>query len=274
MREKSKHFRRSPVEKDSFRCELISFREACRLSRLLAWKIKASGFQPDLIVAIGRGGYVPARMVADYLLFNDLCSMKIEHYTRAADMQEEARIKFPISVDISGKKVLIVDDVTDTGETLCLAVDYVQGLNPAEIRTAVLQHKTCSTFTPNFYAQKIVKWRWIIYPWARYEDLAGFTVKVIGDRILDPAGIVAGFKDRYEIEIGEEELLDILADLVERGELERIEEGEFERIEEGEFEKVERGELEKVEEGEFEKVERGKLEKVEGERPRWRVLAR
>jgi len=250
MREKSKHFRRSPVEQDSFRCELISFREACRLSRLLARKIKDSGFQPDLIVAIGRGGYVPARMVADFLLFNDLCSMKIEHYTRAADMQKEARIKFPISVDISGKKVLIVDDVTDTGETLCLAVDYAESLNPAEVRTAVLQHKTCSAFTPDFYAQKIVKWRWIIYPWARYEDLAGFTVKVIGDRTRDLSRIVAVFKERYEIEIGEEELLDILADLVERGE------------------------LEKVEGGKLEMVDGGKLEKVEGNKLVWRVLAR
>ncbi|AKB12522.1 Xanthine-guanine phosphoribosyltransferase [Methanosarcina thermophila CHTI-55] len=43
--------------------------------------------------------------------------------------------------------------------------------------TAVLQHKTCSAFTPDFYAQKIIKWRWIIYPWARYEDLAGFAEK-------------------------------------------------------------------------------------------------
>ncbi len=224
MQKKSKQFRRAPVEQDSFRCELISFREACRLSRLLARKIKDSGFQPDLIVAIGRGGYVPARMVADFLLFNDLTSMKIEHYTRAADMQEKARIKFPISVDISGKKVLIADDVTDTGETLCLAVDYVQSLNPAEIRTAVLQHKICSAFTPDFYVQKIVKWRWIIYPWARYEDLAGFAEKVIGNRTMGLSGIAAGFKERYEIEIREEELLEILADLVERGELERVEE--------------------------------------------------
>ncbi len=222
MQEKSKHFKRSTVEQDSFRCELISFREAFRLSRLLTRKIKDSGFQPDLIVAIGRGGYVPARMVADFLLFNDLTSMKIEHYTRAADMQEEARIKFPISVNISGKKVLIVDDVTDTGETLCLAVDYVQSLNPSEVRTAVLQHKICSNFNPDFYAQKIVKWRWIIYPWARYEDLAGFAEKVIGDRSLDLAGIIAGFKERYEIKIGEKELLDILTDLTERGELERV----------------------------------------------------
>lgn len=194
-----------------------------RLSRILARKIKASGYTPDLIVAIGRGGYVPGRLVSDFLLFNDLTSMKIEHYTRAADMQEEARIKFPIPVDITGKKVLIVDDVTDTGETLSLAVDYAWSLKPADIRTAVLQHKTCSIFVPDFYAQKVIKWRWIIYPWARYEDLAGFAEKIILDRALDLSQIIAEFKHRYGLDLREPELLEILGDLTERGEIERIE---------------------------------------------------
>ena len=163
---------------------------------------------------------MPGRLVSDFLLFNDLTSMKIEHYTRAADMRAEAKIRFPISVDITGKKVLVVDDLTDTGETLSLAVDYVWSLKPADVRTAVLQHKTCSTFVPDFYAQKIIKWRWIIYPWARYEDLAGFAEKIIGDKALDIFQIISEFKTRYELNIKETELLEILNDLTERGELE------------------------------------------------------
>ena len=166
---------------------------------------------------------MPGRLVCDFLLFNDLTSMKVEHYMRGADMQAEARIKFPIPVDISGKKVLIVDDVTDTGETLNLSVDYVQSLSPAEIRTAVLQHKTCSSFTPDFYGQKVIRWRWIIYPWARYEDLAGFAEKILGDRTLDLSRITAEFKERYDIAIEEKEILEILYDLAERKELERVE---------------------------------------------------
>ncbi len=175
---------------------------------------------PDLIVAIGRGGYVPGRLVSDFLLFNDLTSMKIEHYSRAADMREEARIKFPIPLDITGKKILIIDDVTDTGETLNLAVDYVLSLKSASVRTAVLQHKISSNFTPDFYAQKVLKWRWIIYPWARYEDLAGFAEKIIQGRTLDISQIITEFKDRYELDLKETELLKILNDLTERSELE------------------------------------------------------
>jgi uncharacterized protein len=138
-------------------------------------------------------------------------------------MMPEARIKFPVSTDISGKKVLIVDDITDTGDTLQLSVGYVQSLRSAEVKTAVLQHKTCSSFTPDFYGQKIIRWRWIIYPWARYEDLAGFTEKILKDRTLDVSMIRSEFKDRYDLEIGEKEILEILQDLAERKEIERIE---------------------------------------------------
>ncbi len=211
------------AKKDSFRCELISFNEVLQLSKTLARKIKASGYMPDLIVAIGRGGYVPGRLVSDFLLFSDLTSMKIEHYTRAADMLEETRIKFPIPDNIVGKKVLIVDDVTDTGDTLKLAVDYILSLNTTNVRTAVLQHKICSDFTPDFYAQKILKWRWIIYPWARYEDLAGFAEKILQNKPLDLLQIIAEFKHRYELDLKESELLEILEDLTERGELESTE---------------------------------------------------
>lgn len=217
---------RCQSETNSFRCELISFNEVLQLSKVLARKIKASGYMPDLIVAIGRGGYVPGRLVSDFLLFSDLTSMKIEHYTRAADMREEARIKFPVSENIAGKKILIIDDVTDTGETLKLAVDYVLSLNTTDVRTAVLQHKTCSAFTPDFYAQKILKWRWIIYPWARYEDLAGFAEKILQNRPLDLPQIIAEFKHRYELDLKESELLEILGDLTERGELESIEQNQ------------------------------------------------
>lgn len=218
----SQQFSCSPAGKDSFKCELASFDYVVRLSRILSRKIKASGYTPDLIVAIGRGGFVPGRLICDFLLFNDLTSMKIEHYTRAADVQPKATIRYPIPVDISGKKVLIVDDVTDTGDTLNLAVAYVWNLKPADVRTAVLQHKTCSPFVPDYYAQKIIKWRWIIYPWARYEDLTGFTEKIIRNRTLEISQIISEFKSRYELDIKEAELQEILNDLTERGELKLI----------------------------------------------------
>lgn len=117
---------------------------------------------------------------------------------------------------------MIVDDVTDTGETLNLAVSYALSLKPTNVMTAVLQHKTCSAFTPDFYAQKIIKWRWIIYPWARYEDFAGFAEKIIQDRALDLSQIINEFRRRYSLEIKKTELIEILDDLTERREIKKI----------------------------------------------------
>ncbi|MDD3041543.1 MAG: phosphoribosyltransferase [Methanosarcinaceae archaeon] len=224
-----KKFCSSPGEKNSFRCELLSFGEVYRLSKLLADKIKVSGYKPDLLIAIGRGGYVPARLVSDFLIFKDLTSMKIEHYGMGADIEEKAIIRFPLPVDIRGKKVLIVDDVTDTGQTLELAVGYIRSLGPSEIRTAVMQHKRGSAFVPDYHAQKIIKWRWIVYPWAVYEDLMGFTLRVLEagaagkGKGLDLSGILAGFRDRHGVEVKEKQILEILEELSERGKIERLE---------------------------------------------------
>ena len=209
-------------DRNSLRCETISFNYVLRLSKILSRKIRGSGYVPDIIVAIGRGGYVPGRLISDLLLFNNLISMRIEHYARASEMRQESNIRFPISVDITGKKVLIVDDLTDTGDTLNLAVNYIWSLKPAEVRTAVLQHKNCSTYVPDFYAQKIIKWRWIIYPWARYEDIAGFIEKIILNRTLDILHIISEFKTRYYLDIKKKELLEILDYLTEKGEIECI----------------------------------------------------
>ncbi|WP_250868805.1 phosphoribosyltransferase [Methanococcoides seepicolus] len=215
-----------PADRTSFKCDLMGFREAHSLAKILVKKIKDSGYLPDIIIAIGRGGYVPARVVCDFLLFDDLTTIKIEHYKGAADIQETAKLKFPLSVDIHGKKILVVDDVTDTGKTLSLAVEYLKSLKPAEIKTAVLQHKICSDFVPDYYAKKIVKWRWIIYPWAAYEDLAGFTEKIIGERTLTPQLICNEFDACYSITIKQSDLIEILEDLNERGSIECIDDKE------------------------------------------------
>ncbi|SES84151.1 hypothetical protein SAMN04488587_1205 [Methanococcoides vulcani] len=211
-----------PADHTSFKCDLMGFREAHSLAKILVKKIKDSGYLPDIIIAIGRGGYVPARLVCDFLLFDDLTTIKIEHYKRAADIQETAKLKFPLSVDIHGKNILVVDDVTDTGKTLSLAVEYLKCLKPAEIKTAVLQHKICSDFVPDYYAKKIVKWRWIVYPWAAYEDLVGFTEKIIADRSLTPKQICNEFDACYSITIKQSDLIEILEDLNERGGIECI----------------------------------------------------
>ena len=82
---------------------------------------------------IARGGLVPSRMVADYLFKKDLLSIKTEHWGLTATMDGKAVLKEKLNYDITGKKVLIVDDITDTGESMKLSYNYIKSLNPAPV---------------------------------------------------------------------------------------------------------------------------------------------
>lgn len=193
-----------------FRCELVSWGQIYRLARRLALEIRDGVFKPDVIVAIGRGGYVPARILADYLDLMDLTSFKIEHYT-GARKQPVAQVKYPLCADLTGSRVLVVDDVSDTGDTFRVALEHIfERSGPVEMKTAVLHHKTVSTFKPDFYAKKVVKWRWIIYPWALMEDITGF-VRQIEGRPATPEGIAEQLELDYGIRVPRQTLEDALA---------------------------------------------------------------
>ena len=159
---------------EELRCELISWSEVQRQCQRLAVLVRESGYLPDLIVAIGRGGYVPARLLCDYLDIMDLTSIKLEHYLPGAEKQEQTIIRYPLKADIRGLRVLLVDDVNDTGDTLVAATRHLQTFQPAGVRTAVIHEKDVSRTSADYYARRIVKWRWLIYPWAVSEDVKGF----------------------------------------------------------------------------------------------------
>lgn len=212
---------------ESFTCELVAWEHAVRLSRILAAKVKASGYHPDLVIAIGRGGYVPARIVCDRLLLTTLTSIKIEHWGTAARKKREAVIRYPLATDIRDLSVLIVDDITDTGETLQRAVWYVEEFGPREVKTGVLQHKHTSSFDPDYYAEYLAGWRWVVYPWALHEDLTGFTEKVLLEEPLTTAEIRAELTRRYEIQADEDEVEEALADLLALGKAVKVEESRY-----------------------------------------------
>ena len=155
-------------------CELIDWPRFTGLSRQLAQHIRTARVNVDMIVAIGRGGYMPARLLSDLLGIFNLASFKIEHY-RGAHKGSTALVKHGLNAPVDGQHILLVDDVSDSGDTFNVALEHIQSLgNPGQILTAVLHHKVVSSFVPDFFAEKVKQWHWIIYPWAITEDLASF----------------------------------------------------------------------------------------------------
>jgi hypoxanthine phosphoribosyltransferase len=159
---------------ETLRCELISWHHVYRLASRLAFAILESGFQPEVIIGIARGGYVPARLLCDFLDVSALTSLRVVHYASGARKQPLAEVTDSLCTDITGKQVLIVDDVSDTGDTYEVAIRHLAGFDPLEIRTAVLLHKTSARYQPDYIGRKVIKWRWMIYPWAVIEDITGF----------------------------------------------------------------------------------------------------
>jgi hypoxanthine phosphoribosyltransferase len=163
--------------------KVVTWADIVRLSDELAEKIKVS-YSPDVIIAVARGGLVPARLLADALGVVDVLSLKVEHWVVTASHTPEARIKYPYKVDLSDKKVLIVDDITDTGDSLILTSKFVtENFSPKVLRTATLQHiASSSKYQPDFFAQIITEWAWFMYPWNYWEDEINLVRKLLEER--------------------------------------------------------------------------------------------
>ncbi len=197
---------------DKPRCELISWARFQSLCRQLVLRIDGAGFRPDLIVAIARGGYMPARVLSDFFGIMDLACFRIEHY-RGARKQAVTRIKYPLAADVSGRRVLLVDDVSDTGDTFDVATAHVRERGePAELRTAVMHHKVVSRFVPDFYAAKVTKWRWLVYPWAVMEDLGAF-IEGMDPPPSEPSAIAERLQRDHGVCVSTRVILDVLASL-------------------------------------------------------------
>jgi len=200
---------RQPAGAVAPNCEIISWNAVHVLGRRLARKIIASGYRPDLIVAIGRGGWVPGRILSDFLGQMDLTSFKIEHY-RGTRKAKAAQVRYPLAAEVAGRRVLLVDDVADSGETFAVALEHLNSRGaPAELRTAVLHYKTVSSFVPDYYGQKVVKWRWIIYPWAVAEDVGSF-IRAMAPRPASPDEAARRLAAEHGIRLPRKLLLDLL----------------------------------------------------------------
>jgi hypoxanthine phosphoribosyltransferase len=145
--------------------EVLTWERFGEATRELAATIHADGFEPDVVVAIALGGLTVGGALAYALDVKNCGAMNVEFYT-GVDERLDVPVVIPPAldlVDVAGLKVLVADDVADTGHTLKL-VREVLAQHVAEARTAVLYCKPHSVVTPHYL------WRetdlWIDFPWS------------------------------------------------------------------------------------------------------------
>jgi hypoxanthine phosphoribosyltransferase len=151
----------------------ISYEQIHKLVKKLALDIKESGWEPDLIVAIASGGFIPARILKTFLS-KDIYVVGLKRYTDDKEIYDTpVKIQWIDEVEkkITGKKVLLVDEVDDTRVTLSYCLYELLRHAPEEIRVAVLHQKMKQKkgiFPPEikhiYEAEKIFD-TWIKYPW-------------------------------------------------------------------------------------------------------------
>jgi hypoxanthine phosphoribosyltransferase len=145
--------------------EMLSWESFGSASRELAEQVAASGFVPDVIMAIARGGLFIAGALGYDLDVKNLHVVNVEFYTGVDERLDMPVMLPPVpaAVDLAGARVLIADDVADTGETLKLVHDFCRD-HVAEARIAVIYEKPRSLVKCDYV------WRrtdlWIEFPWS------------------------------------------------------------------------------------------------------------
>jgi hypoxanthine phosphoribosyltransferase len=135
----------------------------------LAEKIRKNGFKPEIIVGVSRGGWPPARVLSDLLDNPNLANVKAEFYLGVAETKGEPTLTQPVSMAVAGKKVLIVDEVADTGKSLKLVKEHIIKEGATEVKIVTVYHKPWSVIVPDYYGKETS--RWIVFPWEIKETI-------------------------------------------------------------------------------------------------------
>ena len=132
-------------------------------------------YQPDVIIGVARGGLVPARILTDLLEAPQVATIRIEFYTDIAQPSIQPILKQSLTIPVNGKKCLIVDDISDSGQSLKLAKQHLTEKGALEVKIATLYAKPTTQTVPDF-VEKTTE-RWVVFPWEIKETLRAVTQK-------------------------------------------------------------------------------------------------
>ncbi|WP_080794972.1 phosphoribosyltransferase [Corynebacterium pacaense] len=127
-------------------------------------------YKPDCVLSIARGGLLIGGALGYALGIKNVSVMNVEFYTDIGEHLEEPLMlpPTPKAIDLSGMRILIADDVADTGKTLELVRDFL-GDHVVEVRTAVIYEKPSSIIKPDYVWRSTDKW--IDFPWSAEEPV-------------------------------------------------------------------------------------------------------
>lgn len=145
--------------------EVLGWLEFGEAARHLASEVLESGYEPDVVLAIARGGLLLAGAMSYALGVKSCGAVNVEFYTGVDERLSEPVLLPPLLQEaaLASQHVLLVDDVADSGKTLAMVVELVRAYG-SEVRTVCLYAKPHSIVEPDFSWRKTS--RWITFPWS------------------------------------------------------------------------------------------------------------
>ncbi|NMB57395.1 phosphoribosyltransferase [Candidatus Beckwithbacteria bacterium] len=135
----------------------------------LAQKIIKDGLKIDRIVTLAKGGWPMTRSLVDFLKVDKVASIGVKFYSGINQRLEKPEIYQDLPVCVKDEKVLLFDDVADSGESLLFVKNYLLSCGVKEIKTAALFYKSHSKIEPDFWGAKTDAW--IIFPYEAIESI-------------------------------------------------------------------------------------------------------
>lgn len=139
-----------------------SWDEMNQLAFELTKKINQEGIQFDRVVTLAKGGWPLASTLVDLLQVDEVASIGVKFYSGLDQRFDRPQIYQDIPVSIQGEKILLFDDVADTGKSLEFTIDYLKVKGAEVIKTATLFYKPHSEIVPDYYGEKTSTW--IVFP--------------------------------------------------------------------------------------------------------------
>ena len=158
---------------------IIDWKEYNLIVEKLAIQIHQSGYKPDMLIGIMRGG-APIIDVLSRVFKLKCAYLAVESYSGEGVEDQQGELVFSREMSSTVQEmrgnILLCDDLSDTGVTLNKSIDWLKKYPPLKeniksIKTAVLWKKRDSTFEPDYCAQKLDSNPWIVQPFENYEEV-------------------------------------------------------------------------------------------------------
>ncbi len=165
-----------PASKKPEKYEVPSWNCIYELCIQVANQVRRSGYKPDLLVAVSRGGWIPGRVLSDLLENPNIATIKVEYYVDIYKTHTKPKITQPLPIEVKGKKILLIDDIADSGKSLKLVKEHLVKQGAADVKICTLYYKPWSILTPDFSVRMTDAW--VCFPHEIFETMKKIYLKL------------------------------------------------------------------------------------------------